>query len=144
MVPLQGSQIRSDVETIFQDHPFLAVVHERLRTSAWTIIQRVCCGYNESEAKRLSIRAGNLGPWEAVNVSAEHVFSAELACVIKGLDLNATTDTLLGVKRGNDQLVTVYKAALVWITANCFNNSQNVLESDSKSQKSHLRQCHGI
>ena len=101
-------------------------------------------GITNPKQRDLSIRAGNLGPWEAVNVSTEHVFGAELACVIKGLDLNATTDTLLGVKRGNDQLVTVYKAALVWITANCFNNSRNVLGSDSKSQKSHLRQCHGI
>ena len=61
-----------------------------------------------------------------MNVHAEHVFGAEPAYVIKGLDPNARSE-------GN-QLVALYDATPVWNNANRFNDSQTVLGSGLKSQ----------
>ena len=62
----------------------------RLRTPDWYAI-----GIDGPKAKRLAIRAGDLGPCQAIDACVKHVLDAEHAYVSKGPDSNVRADTLV-------------------------------------------------
>ena len=78
---------------------------------------------DQLEAKRPAIRAGDLEPWQAIDVFVEHVLCTEPAYIIDGPVPNVRADTRRESNAEGNRLVAVYDVASVWNTANRFNDS---------------------